>query len=50
MIKGTFMEAIKKNVIEFLKEYAADEPNTLFLFDEEGGRVSACRPGSGPTG
>ena len=31
------MEAIKKNVIEFLKEYAADEPNTLFLFDEEGG-------------
>ena len=31
------MEPVKKNVIEYLKEYALEEPNTLFLFDEESG-------------
>ena len=31
------MQPIEKNVIEFLKEYALEEPKTVFLFDEESG-------------
>lgn len=29
------MEIVKKNVVTFLKEYAYEEPDTLFLFDED---------------
>ena len=31
------MEPIEKNVVEYLKEYASQEPETMFLFDEENG-------------